>query len=143
LTLEIGGEIDWRILVGLAIAGIIAQLIYARFFKPPPWVPPEDALFVDTHASVIVTRSLQWNFSWPAAIWVTEGELGSAKLDAPIPLSSIKSIRTTKWFIRNEPVVVVEWEGGTIQMAVHDWHKLNSVLAHGAMKAAIQNEGEA
>jgi hypothetical protein len=143
LTLEIGGEIDWRIWVGLALAGIIAQLIYARFFKAPTRAPPGNALFVVTDASVIVTRSLQWSFGWSAAIWVTEDELGSAKLDAPIPLSSIKSIRTTKWFIRNEPVIVVEWEGGTIQMAVRDWHKLNTVLARGSTKAAIQNEGEA
>lgn len=140
--MEIGGEIDWRAWVWLALVGIVAQVIYARFFKPPPWKPPENALFVDTDASVIVTRTLNWNFSWPAAIWVTENELGSLKLNAPIPRSSIKSIRTTKWFMRKEPVIVVEWEGGTIQMAVRDWQGLNTALAS-APKSVIETEGEA
>jgi len=129
---ESGADTNWPLWIALALAGATLSLIYRWFFQDA-WSPPENPRFVDHNASVLTKRLMQVHFSWGTPVWVTDRELGSGALEAPIPLSSIRSVRKTKWYMRTAPVIVLECEDEnrreTIQLAVQDWHRLESVLA--------------
>lgn len=143
MTPETGDEINWPLWIGFALVGLVANLVYARLFEVP-WTPPEHARFVDERASVTVSSLLHSSYTWGTAVWVTDQELGSLALHVPVPLSSIKSIRMTQWFMRKTPVIVVECEDGReVQLGVQDWRALNAVLVAGSTKAVVGNGVEA
>lgn len=128
---ETGGEINWIWWLGIGFALVVAQLIYRHIFNEP-WVAPADARFVDDSADVYIKRFMGRSFSWHTTVWLTATELHSGALDTPVPLTSIRAVRETKWKRRTEPVIELECDVvgqiEVVQLAVRDWQKLKTLL---------------